>query len=108
MALINCKNCGKQISDKATNCIHCGTPIEIVNTIPLEIIEKKETSFIKKHLFLILVIIILFLIFLFIEDLLCDINIFCVVINPIAKIFYSSIILAISIFIDYIRNRKRK
>jgi len=27
MALINCKNCGKQISDKATNCIHCGYPI---------------------------------------------------------------------------------
>lgn len=24
MALIKCKNCGKEISDKATNCVHCG------------------------------------------------------------------------------------
>lgn len=24
MALINCQNCGKQISDKSINCIHCG------------------------------------------------------------------------------------
>lgn len=27
MALINCKNCGKQISDKANSCIHCGVSI---------------------------------------------------------------------------------
>jgi len=24
MALINCKECGKQVSDKAVNCPHCG------------------------------------------------------------------------------------
>ena len=24
MALIECKNCGKQMSDKATKCPHCG------------------------------------------------------------------------------------
>ena len=24
MALINCPNCGEQISDSAKNCIHCG------------------------------------------------------------------------------------
>lgn len=29
MALIKCKECGKEISDKATKCIHCGAPIEI-------------------------------------------------------------------------------
>ena len=28
MALINCPECGKQISDKSTQCIHCGCPIE--------------------------------------------------------------------------------
>lgn len=28
MALIKCKECGKEISDKATACIHCGCPIE--------------------------------------------------------------------------------
>ena len=27
MALINCPECGKEISDKATNCPHCGYPI---------------------------------------------------------------------------------
>ena len=27
MALINCPECGKQISDKAAQCIHCGAPI---------------------------------------------------------------------------------
>lgn len=28
MSLIKCENCGKEISDKAKECIHCGTPIE--------------------------------------------------------------------------------
>lgn len=28
MALIKCNECGKEISDKATECIHCGCPIE--------------------------------------------------------------------------------
>lgn len=29
MALIKCSECGKEISDKSTACIHCGCPIEI-------------------------------------------------------------------------------
>lgn len=29
MAIIKCPECGKEISDKATQCIHCGCPIEI-------------------------------------------------------------------------------
>jgi len=28
MALINCNECGKEISDKATSCPHCGAPVE--------------------------------------------------------------------------------
>ena len=28
MALINCPECGKEISDKATNCPHCGFPVQ--------------------------------------------------------------------------------
>lgn len=28
MAMIKCKNCGKEISDMATNCPECGTPVE--------------------------------------------------------------------------------
>ena len=27
MALIKCKECGKDISDSSTECIHCGAPI---------------------------------------------------------------------------------
>lgn len=27
MELIRCSECGKEISDKATNCVHCGCPI---------------------------------------------------------------------------------
>ena len=27
MALINCSECSKEVSDKATNCPHCGAPI---------------------------------------------------------------------------------
>lgn len=32
MALITCPECGKQISDKAPACIHCGCPIQQVHT----------------------------------------------------------------------------
>ena len=28
MALINCSECGKEISDKASNCPNCGCPVE--------------------------------------------------------------------------------
>lgn len=30
MALIKCPECGKEVSDKSTNCIHCGFPISEV------------------------------------------------------------------------------
>ena len=38
MALINCPECSKQISDKATNCPNCGYPIQQIkaNTITVE------------------------------------------------------------------------
>lgn len=32
MAIIKCPECGKEISDKAKSCIHCGYPIEDINT----------------------------------------------------------------------------
>lgn len=31
MALIHCLECGKEISDKATQCIHCGYPLPVQN-----------------------------------------------------------------------------
>jgi len=36
MALINCSECGKEISDKATSCPNCGVPLNHVETISLE------------------------------------------------------------------------
>ena len=33
MALIKCPECGKQISDKAPACIHCGYPMQIKQTV---------------------------------------------------------------------------
>lgn len=54
MALINCPECGKEISDKCERCIHCGYPL--INTIcdingivydfkdelPIALLEKEE------------------------------------------------------------------
>ena len=34
MALINCPECGNQVSDKATNCPHCGNPIDTKTYCP--------------------------------------------------------------------------
>ena len=31
MAMINCPECGNQVSDKAKACIHCGCPIEDIS-----------------------------------------------------------------------------
>lgn len=39
MALIKCSECGKEISDKASACAHCGNPI-----YPLFDIEKYEMA----------------------------------------------------------------
>ena len=39
MALINCKNCGKQISDKANSCINCG-----VSSMSAVNVENKEQT----------------------------------------------------------------
>ena len=43
MALIKCNECGKEISDKAKSCIHCGCPIE-----PLINNEKQNNDSIKR------------------------------------------------------------
>ncbi len=48
MALIKCKNCGKDISDKATTCVHCGAKVD----------SKKN----NKKLFLLLAIILVIII----------------------------------------------
>ena len=49
MALIKCNECGKEISDKAKTCIHCGCPIEeikikekVKSKKPFEELSKEE------------------------------------------------------------------
>ena len=37
MAIINCPECNKEISDKATACPHCGCPIESVVTETIKV-----------------------------------------------------------------------
>lgn len=52
MALIKCSECGKEISDKAETCIHCGCPLSAtIETPELEEIElpKIETEKPKTH-----------------------------------------------------------
>ena len=34
MSLIKCKECGKEISDLAANCPHCGAPLKAAATAP--------------------------------------------------------------------------
>lgn len=43
MALIKCNNCGKEISDKATTCIHCGKKVNVKNNVekPIKKASKK-------------------------------------------------------------------
>ena len=45
MALIKCSECGKEISDKAEKCIHCGYPLKEVTK---EEIKKSSMLNIKK------------------------------------------------------------
>jgi ribosomal protein L7/L12 len=41
MALINCPECNREISDKAVSCPHCGCPIKNVNNIESDIYTLK-------------------------------------------------------------------
>ncbi len=50
MGLINCPECGKKISDKASSCPHCGNPIENDSSK-----RAKKTK--KKYLWLFIIIV---------------------------------------------------
>ena len=49
MALIKCKECGKEISDKAEYCVHCGCPIEMSKEVTTEKEEKNKEKDNKKE-----------------------------------------------------------
>lgn len=42
MALIKCSECGKEISDKATTCIHCGCPVSAMEKKEIRKVEYKK------------------------------------------------------------------
>lgn len=44
MALINCHECGKEVSDKAVACPHCGCPIEEANSKDMKYEKTKLLS----------------------------------------------------------------
>lgn len=44
MALIKCPECGKEISDKASACIHCGYPLASENIIKDKEIQSTDTK----------------------------------------------------------------
>jgi predicted amidophosphoribosyltransferase len=45
MALINCPECAKQISDKATACPHCGLPGSYFTTGNRQVLEHGATKY---------------------------------------------------------------
>ena len=69
MALIKCSKCGKEISDKALKCIHCGNPLnsKIANNTVFTIPEVKINS--NLVILYILSIIFSILLFLYIYEL---------------------------------------
>jgi len=45
MSLIKCSECGKEISNKASTCPHCGNPIQVhFDVSPYDIISNHETK----------------------------------------------------------------
>ena len=44
MALINCPECGKEISDKAKNCIHCGYPLDSVKSENIPVVTENSNK----------------------------------------------------------------
>lgn len=45
MALINCPECGKEISNKAASCPHCGYPLLSEDASRLEEARRKDKQF---------------------------------------------------------------
>lgn len=49
MALINCPECGKEVSDKASACIHCGYPLQdLKEKTPSSSVNNKEVTAFSK------------------------------------------------------------
>ena len=42
MAIINCPECGREVSDKALTCPHCGNPINLKTEIPVRFTRRSK------------------------------------------------------------------
>ena len=51
MAIINCPECGKNISDRSKTCVHCGYPLAESYALLNQTKKTMVPSFKKKHLF---------------------------------------------------------
>lgn len=58
MAIIKCPECGKDISDKAKECIHCGCPIENKEPQKVEVVKKRNKMSKKKKITIVISIIV--------------------------------------------------
>lgn len=63
MALIKCSECGKEISDKATNCPHCGCPISISLNTENEDNKNHKKNIWQNSFFQVFIATLIFLIF---------------------------------------------
>lgn len=52
MAIINCPECGKEVSDKAKVCIHCGYPLEEMNSAKYKCSINENIYDLKESLYL--------------------------------------------------------
>ena len=51
MALIKCPECGRDVSDKAQSCIHCGCPLAAVNPSGLVTVAVNGPGMVKMYIF---------------------------------------------------------
>lgn len=104
MALIKCKNCGKDISDKATSCIHCNTSFNNSNnndlyTGNLNGVEKNINYFFRLA-FIIKILAIIFSIIIIICSFFFD-NILITILSIIFGILFIFIVFLLTPFIKW-------
>ena len=51
MALIKCPECGKEVSDKAQNCINCGCPLAGINPSGTVSVAMNGTGIVQMYIF---------------------------------------------------------
>ena len=70
MTMIRCEDCGKEISDKSTECVYCGCPTKYSNK-PENVIDKQDEKmnsfiYVLFGIFGIIIVILIFLVIIYI------------------------------------------